>query len=94
MKMTKIDGCEVTECAYNRNQQCHAMAITVGDSKHPQCDTFCLGSIKGGDPSVTGSVGACKMSSCRHNKSLECSAATVHIAHKGEEADCMMYERP
>jgi hypothetical protein len=37
----KVERCEVSRCAYNLDNQCHAIAITVGgDAAHPRCDTF------------------------------------------------------
>ena len=91
--MPKIDGCEANQCAYNRNGQCHALAITVGDSAGPKCDTFLEGGEKGGDPAATGSVGACKVSSCRYNEMLECSAGKIHVARKAGEVDCMTFSK-
>ena len=38
--MPHIQTCEMTDCAYNKHKQCHAVAITVGDEKAPICDTF------------------------------------------------------
>ena len=41
MEMSMVMKCEVNDCAYNMDNCCHAIAITIGDSMHPRCDTFC-----------------------------------------------------
>ncbi len=88
----KVLDCEVTDCSYNNNKQCHAVAITVGDGDCAMCDTFFKSSQKGGAMEITGSVGACKESDCTFNKSLECAAPGIHVAsHKGH-ADCSTYQ--
>jgi hypothetical protein len=71
MDMVKIERCRVTECCYNTDEMCHAMAITFGDAgDHPKCDTYCDLMTKGGDLSAIGAVGACQVSECRYNQSL------------------------
>src|SRR4030067_3373297 len=84
--MPKIKGCEVTECAYNIEKNCHAIAITVGNSQAARCDTFYKHS-KGGIKGLNGGVGACKMDSCKFNTDLECFAAEgIKVAlNSGEE---------
>ncbi len=89
----KVLDCNVTECSYNSNKQCHAVAITVGDSTCAMCDTYFKSSQKGGAMEVTGSVGACKEADCRHNKSLECSAPGIHVSNHMDHADCSTYAR-
>ena len=93
MDMPKIASCDVGECAYNHDKMCHALAITVGDGENPRCDTFCQTDMKGGDTSATGRVGACKVSVCKFNKSLECGAKSIKVAHKGGDVDCMTFSR-
>ncbi|MHC4740494.1 MAG: DUF1540 domain-containing protein, partial [Planctomycetota bacterium] len=39
MDMPKVVKCDVTECAYNIDEECNAHAITIGDSTNPRCDT-------------------------------------------------------
>lgn len=46
MEMSMVMKCEVDACAYNMDTCCHTMAITIGDSMHPGCDTFCLSTKK------------------------------------------------
>ncbi len=50
MNMPRISRCDVTECSYNKDGQCHTMAITVGDASCPMCDTFVQAGVPGGDP--------------------------------------------
>ena len=47
MKMPSIVGCMMSECAYNRDTQCHTLAVTVG-GPHPMCDTLVAGPESGG----------------------------------------------
>lgn len=91
MSMSKIKACEVTDCAYNKNKACHALAITVGDASHPRCDTFTKSASKGGDLASTGSVGACKIDSCKFNRSLECSAKDIMVGLHQGHADCKTF---
>ncbi len=48
MKMPQVTECEMSECAYNKDNACHAMAITIGDGAHPRCDTFFRSAGRGG----------------------------------------------
>lgn len=92
-KMPVISECAVTECTYNKAKMCHAMAITVGDASHPACDTFLKVAQKGGVDDMTGAVGACKASDCKHNASFECSAPNIRVGAHGDHADCETYSR-
>jgi hypothetical protein len=92
MEMPVIKSCDVTECAYNQKNECHALAITVGDSRGPMCDTFWRMDTKGGDPAQTGHVGACHMSQCMFNMDLECQAGGITVAKKGNEPDCITFK--
>ncbi len=91
MKMPKILNCTVTDCSYNSSKVCHAMAITVGSSKHPICYTFLKMPQKGGAMDMTGSVGACKESDCKYNKSLECTASGINVGMHKDHADCTTF---
>lgn len=90
MKMPKINKCDMRDCSYNKNDQCHALAITVGGN-HPMCDTYLHASARGGDIESIGSVGACKVDSCKFNKSLECSAGQISVGLHGNHADCKTF---
>ncbi|MDB1087940.1 DUF1540 domain-containing protein [Streptomyces sp. ACA25] len=91
MEMPVVRECAAEACAYNRELSCHALAITVGDARHPHCDTFVSGAPKGGDPTAVGRVGACKMSGCLHNVQLECRAPGISVGVQSQGADCLTY---
>ncbi len=91
MQMPKVTDCQAMECSYNVDSMCHALAITIGDGSNPQCDTFCQSSSKGGDPTCTATVGACKVKSCMHNLSLECQAPSISVGYQSGQVDCMTF---
>ena len=94
MQMPSVYSCDVDECAYNHEKQCHALAITVGDAQGPLCDTFmdkAKAGCEGGDPEHTANVGACHMGNCVHNERLECAAKDIAVGHKGSEIDCLTF---
>ncbi len=92
MKMTKIMGCDVTECAYNKDKHCRTLAATIGDMHNPRCDTYLKSQSKGGDDSIDAGVGACKVADCRHNERFECQADQVQVGYQGSEPDCLTFE--
>lgn len=94
MEMSKVMKCSVNDCAYNMDNCCHALAITIGDSMQPRCDTFCRSAMKGGDASSMAVVGACKVSECQYNTSLECQAPGISIGYSEQEPDCLTFELP
>ncbi len=87
MTMPKIMDCDMMDCVYNRDDECHAMAITIGDQS-PICDTCMRGSKKGGVMDMTAGVGACKVESCKFNRSLECSSKGIHVGQHTDHAEC------
>lgn len=89
--MPKVKKCEVNDCAYNEDKCCHAIAITIGDSENPICDTFCKSSMKGGEIELVAGVGACKVSSCKYNNNLECGAPSISVGYKKREPDCLTF---
>lgn len=90
MKMPMIIACTITECAYNMEKRCHALAITVGGST-PICDTFLKRAGKGGDQDSIGGVGACKVTSCKFNLKLECSASGISVSMHSGQAECATF---
>lgn len=92
ISMSKISRCDVTDCSYNIDRKCHTLAITVGDTSCPMCDTFLKAASRGGDQEVLGGVGACKASDCRFNSSLECSAPSITVGPHSTHADCTTYK--
>lgn len=92
MRMPVVNECTAKDCAYNDDQSCRALAITVGDPTRAQCDTFTTANGRGGDPSAVGHVGACKMSDCQHNVDLECQAPGISVGAKQGVVDCLTYQ--
>ncbi len=92
IKSPKVSSCEVAECAYNRNGECHAMAITIGGEGCPMCDTYFVSEEEGGFNEIKGSVGACHQEDCRYNDALECIAKNISVGMHGDHAECLTYE--
>lgn len=90
-KMPKILSCSVKECSYNKNNECHTPAITIGGpGPHAACDTFVKMSKKGGINDI-GGVGACKVDDCKFNQSLECGATGINVGYHSDHADCTTF---
>ncbi len=92
IEMPQVRRCNVNECAYNREQACHARAITIGDSTVPMCDTFFQSSTHAMARNIAG-VGSCKVSSCSHNQDFECNAENINVDHSEAKILCMTFER-
>ncbi len=93
MDMPEVTACEVTSCAYNRKNECHALAITVGDPGSQKCDTFWDSDMEGGDEMQKGHVGACHMSNCMYNQKLECQIDSgITVGMKGKDPECMTFK--
>jgi hypothetical protein len=93
IKMSPVRECDATDCAYNDNKICHALAITIGGpSGIPYCDTYTSSSEKGGDGDVTGGVGACKVSACEYNERLGCTADDIEVGFKNNKVACLTFE--
>jgi hypothetical protein len=91
VELPEVSGCSVTDCAYNRDRRCHALAITIGDGNEPACDTFCETGARVHDGSPNAGVGACKLSSCRFNSDLECQAAAIRVGYQEARRDCLTF---
>ncbi|MHB8982848.1 DUF1540 domain-containing protein [Thiobacillus sp.] len=91
IEMPTVERCLATECAYNVNEDCHARAITVGNSLHAGCDTFFTGAEHTHAVRRTAGVGACKSKACEFNQDLECMADSITVAPQGKAVDCMTY---
>ncbi len=96
MKMTIdmpfVETCTISDCAYNKDDKCHARAITIGDGIHPGCDTSFLGSPSHTRANSLAGVGACKVSGCSYNNDLECSADSITVSMKNDSIQCMTYQ--
>ena len=89
MEITKVAQCDMFTCAYNRDQMCHTVGITVGP--HAECNTYVHGSPQG-FPEVVAGIGACLASNCKFNKNLECQAPKVDIINHDRHADCETFQ--
>lgn len=90
MHVPQVRLCEVSECGYNGDRQCHAVAILVGDD-HPRCDTFTPNHMRAGASGQRANVGACKVDHCTFNHNLLCSAPDILVAHHSGHADCVTF---
>jgi Domain of Unknown Function (DUF1540). len=88
LDMPIVAECLANECAYNVNMNCHARAITVGNSLHAGCDTFLSGSVHTREATRTAGVGACKSAECKFNEDFECMADSIKVAPAGKEINC------
>jgi hypothetical protein len=89
-QMSIVQQCELDDCAYNTEQQCHALGITVGHDSH-ECDTYYSNGEKGGQPDLTGGVGACQADSCKYNEHLICGAPSIKVSRMADLAGCATY---
>lgn len=93
MKMPSVRECDATDCAYNDDRICHALAITIGGPTGiPYCDTYTSNMEKGGDADVSGGVGACKVSTCEYNERLVCTAENIDVGFKDNKVACLTFE--
>ncbi len=91
LEMPLVSQCSASDCSYNISSNCHARAITIGDSTHPGCDTFMDGAHHTKHADLTAGIGACKMGNCKFNDDLECMADTIRVGMRGSKANCMTY---
>lgn len=88
--MTDVAACDAKDCNYNKDGNCHAKAITVGDGLHPGCDTF-LKSQEHARRAENAGVGACKVKACRHNADFECQARSIRIGRREDSVECLTF---
>ena len=92
LEMPNVQACDVRACAYNVDETCHARAITVGDGVHAACDTFFFSNLHTrSNTAHKAGVGACKVTACRYNSDLECSAEAIRVGIHDSHADCMTF---
>ncbi len=91
--MPAVAHCEADDCAYNRGMKCHARGITIGDLKHPACDTFMPAGRHTNETRRIAGVGACKVVGCRHNDDLECEADEIQVGRSGNAIICQTFEK-
>lgn len=91
IEMPPVSRCDVSNCAYNVNKNCHAKAVTVGDFTNPGCDTFLDSVSHNKDTRRIAGVGACKVSECRFNDYLECVADEIVVGFANKKVSCLTY---
>jgi hypothetical protein len=87
-----VKQCKVSECGYNRDKACHALAITIGSSDNPICGAYFKSSTQTSTEQIAG-VGSCKVSSCFHNADFECHAEGIAVDKTGGNAVCTTFSR-
>lgn len=90
IEMPDVATCDARDCAYNKEGNCHARAITVGHGVHPGCDTF-LASQEHSRRTERAGVGACKVKSCKHNDDFECHATTIQVGRRQDGIECLTF---
>ena len=91
LEMPDVAACEAQRCAYNRDGNCHARAITVGNSQAAFCDTFLESQQHVREARSQAGVGACKAADCQHNNDLECQAEHIRVGQQSEGIACLTY---
>ncbi|MCM2348675.1 MAG: DUF1540 domain-containing protein [Bacteriovoracaceae bacterium] len=91
IEMPLVKKCDVQDCGYNTNCNCHAKAITIGDFSNPGCDTYL--NIKGhtAETKNIAGVGACKVSACKYNNDYECTAENISVGFSSANINCLTY---
>ena len=92
IEMPVVESCTISECGYNKNSQCHARAITIGDGVHPGCDTSFLGAPISANGNDMAGVGACKVTSCSFNEELECNAEQITVSMNKGNIQCATFQ--
>ncbi len=91
-EMPVVSQCSVYSCAYNVNSGCHAKAITIGDRKNPNCDTFLSATDHCKETKLSAGVGACKVEACKYNKDFECRAEKISVGFAKKTTYCLTYK--
>lgn len=91
VEMPLVSKCSATHCGYNVNRNCHAKAITVGDTKNPECDTFFQSKIHNKEVKRVAGVGACKVIGCQHNEDFECMMNAIAVGIVKDSINCLTY---
>jgi hypothetical protein len=85
-----VIACQVQECSYNENRECHAGKIQVGDvGTHAACDTFTTAQVEEQGSQVM--VENCDVSKCKFNEHMMCRAPAVSLGHHETHAECDSY---
>jgi hypothetical protein len=90
IEVPEIIRCSVDACTYNREEQCHACAITVGGPGDHRCDTM-FANGNHASRKAMGGVGACKVTDCRLNDDCECQADGIEVGQQLDGPDCLTF---
>jgi hypothetical protein len=93
IEMPFVSRCDANQCGYNVSGACHAKAITIGDFITPGCDTYFEASNHNKEAKRIAGVGACKVSVCRFNNDLECSASKIVVGVVENEINCLTFQK-
>lgn len=91
IEMPLVSKCEIKNCGYNVENNCHAKAITIGDELAPSCDTFFSNSIHSRETQRIAGVGACKITNCQFNDDFECLANSISIGEARGNINCLTF---
>lgn len=99
LEMPVVMQCTASECVYNVGSNCHARAITIGDSLFPACDTFLAELHRTKSVNQFAGIGACKFGTCKFNDDLECMTESIRVGmvervRRGiikNEANCLTF---
>jgi hypothetical protein len=61
------------------SNNCHALAITIGNGIHPGCDTYVKEAQHIRKADRIAGIGACKVSGCKHNEDFECMTDNIQV---------------
>ena len=87
----EVKKCSVTQCYYNRDNECNAHAVQVG-SDEPVCETF-IESPNHTNKSGQSEVGACHIGNCEYNNSMYCHACgDIEVVWNQNKARCNTFE--
>ena len=91
--MPLVSMCDVEECAFNRNQTCHALVITIDDERTrcAVCGIYVKTNRKAEVMDATGRVGVCNAQGCIYNSGFECTAYYISIGLHEGHADCKKF---
>ncbi|MFP5387504.1 MAG: DUF1540 domain-containing protein [Bacteriovoracia bacterium] len=91
IEMPKVEQCDVNECGFNVDNNCHAKAITIGDYSNPGCDTFMDTDQHTNESVRIAGVGACKVNSCKFNEDYECMAQNIAVGFNKGKVNCLTF---
>lgn len=87
----EVKKCSVSDCFYNKNQECSAHAVLVG-SDEPVCETFATSAHHTNNVGRS-EVGACHVTQCEYNHSMFCHACSdIEVGWKENNALCLTFE--